>query len=208
VSAYDFRLRQTIVTRTTDAGTSVFFNAGNTRQRGLEAAVSGWLWQPQGTGDAGQAGSAAPARAGQTGLRAFMSYAYNHYRFGRYESGGNDYSNHRLTGTAPHTLTAGLDFSEPLGFYLSPTLSHQARLPLNDANTEYAAGYWTFGARAGWRYTLLSHLEADLYAGLDNATDRRYSLGNDLNAFGNRFFQPAPGRNYYGGAQLGWRLVR
>jgi iron complex outermembrane receptor protein len=48
-------------------------------------------------------------------------------------------------------------------------------------------------------------LAVDLYAGVENAGDRRYSLGNDLNAFGGRYFQPAPGRNYYGGAQVGWR---
>ena len=44
-----------------------------------------------------------------------------------------------------------------------------------------------------------------MYGGVENATDRRYSLGNDLNAFGGRYFQPAPGRNYYAGTQVGWR---
>jgi iron complex outermembrane receptor protein len=78
-------------------------------------------------------------------------------------------------------------------------------IPLNDANTDYAAGYWVFGARAGWRRTVLSRLAVDLYAGVENVGDRRYSLGNDLNAFGGRYFQPAAGRNYYGGAQVGWR---
>ncbi|RAK66158.1 TonB-dependent receptor family protein [Hymenobacter edaphi] len=205
VAAYDFRLRNTIVTRSNEQGTQLFYNAGHTRQRGVEAALSGWLWQPQGRREATPGRPAGPAAEAGPGLRAFVSYAYNHYRFGRYESGGADFSGHRLTGTAPHTLTAGLDFSALSGFYLSPTTSHQARLPLNDANTDYAAGYWVFGARGGWRHTLFGKLEAELYAGLDNLTDRRYSLGNDLNAFGGRSFQPAPGRSYYGGATLGWR---
>lgn len=201
VAAYDFRLRQTIVTRSDEQGTQLFANSGNTRQRGLEAALSGWLWQQS----AAPASSATAPGQLQTGLRAWASYAYNHYRFGHYETGGNDYSGNRLTGTAPHTLSAGLDFSTPLGFYLNPTLNHQARIPLTDANTEYAAGYWTFGTRAGWRHTLPGHLEADVFGGLENATDRRYSLGNDLNAFGGRYFQPAAGRNWYGGLQLGWK---
>jgi iron complex outermembrane receptor protein len=202
VAAYDFRLRQTIVTRTDEQGTQLFANSGNTRQRGLEAALSGWLWQPGATAVSQSATAPGPL---PTGLRAWASYAYNHYRFGRYESNGNDYSGNRLTGTAPHTLSAGLDFSEPLGFYLNPTLNHQARIPLTDANSEYAAGYWTFGTRAGWRRTLLGHLEADVFGGIENLTDRRYSLGNDLNAFGGRYFQPAAGRNWYGGLQLGWK---
>ncbi|GAB2954390.1 TonB-dependent receptor [Hymenobacter coalescens] len=202
VAAYDFSLRNTIVVRSNEQGTQLFSNAGTTRQRGVEAALSGWLWRPRPS-----SGPTLPPSEplSPAGLHGFVSYAYNHYRFGRYESGGNDFSGKRLTGTAPHTLTAGFDFAERRGFYLKPTTSHQARLPLNDANTEYAAGYWTFAARAGWRRTLFERLETELYAGVENATDRRYSLGNDLNAFGGRYFQPAPGRNYYGGATLGWR---
>ncbi|UOQ76483.1 TonB-dependent receptor [Hymenobacter sp. 5516J-16] len=46
VALYDLRVRQTITTRTTDQGTQLFDNAGNTRQRGAEAALSGWLWRP------------------------------------------------------------------------------------------------------------------------------------------------------------------
>ncbi|MBO0359967.1 TonB-dependent receptor plug domain-containing protein [Hymenobacter sp. BT186] len=207
VAAYNFRLRETIVTRTDELGTQLFANSGNTRQRGLEAALSGWLWQQtelvrEYTYPIGPSASGIFREEKVVGgVRAFASYAYNHYRFGRYESGGNNFSGNRLTGTAPHTLSAGLDFSELHGFYLSPTTNHQARIFLNDANTVSAPGYWTFATRAGWRRTL-GQLELDIFGGVENATNRRYSLGNDLNAFGSRYFQPAPGRNYYGGAQV------
>ena len=201
VALFDFELRHTIVSRTDAQGFQLYANSGDTHQRGAEVAASGWLWQPA----APAAEVAAPSPP--AGLRLWGSYAYNAFRFGSYQSAaGNDYGGNRLTGTAPHTLSAGLDFSEALGFYLSPTLSHQASLPLNDANTDYAAGYWVFGARGGWRRTLGARLDAELYAGVENIGDRRYSLGNDLNAFGGRYFQPAAGRNYYGGATLGWRL--
>jgi iron complex outermembrane receptor protein len=208
VAAFDLTLNQTIVTRGADNGITLFANAGTTRQRGVEAALSGWLWRQKAIGPASlpEAVGQPDASAQPTGLRAWASYAYNHFRFQQYETGGQRYTGNRLTGTAPHTLSAGLDFSERLGFYLSPTINHQADIPLNDANTEYAAGYWTFGTRGGWRHALLrGRLEADVFAGVDNATNRRYSLGNDLNAFGNRYFQPAPGRNFYVGTLLGWR---
>ena len=197
VALFDFELRNTIVSRTDAQGFQLYANSGDTHQRGAEIAASGYLWRPAAPADA-------PSPA--AGLRLWGSYAYNHFRFGTYESAtGQSFGGNRLTGTAPHTLSAGLDFSEPLGFYLSPTLSHQASIPLNDANTDYAASYWVLGGRGGWRRTLLGRLEMDVYAGIDNATDRRYSLGNDLNAFGGRYFQPAMARNYYGGAQVGWR---
>lgn len=203
VALFDFELRNTIVSRSDAQGTQLFANAGDTHQRGAEVAASGYLWQP----GAAAGSPTPPAGSYPVGLRAWGSYAYNHFRFGSYESAtGQRFSGNKLTGTAPHTLSAGLDFSSALGFYLSPTISHQAALPLNDANTDYAAGYWVFGSRAGWRRIIFGKLEVDLYAGVDNAADRHYSLGNDLNAFGGRYFQPAPGRNYYGGALVGWRL--
>ena len=197
VALFDFELRNTIVSRSDAQGTQLFANSGDTHQRGAEVAASGYLWQP-----AAPANAASPAAS----LRAWASYAYNRFRFGAYESAtGQNYGGNQLTGTAPHTLSAGLDFSQALGFYFSPTVSHQATLPLNDANTDYAAGYWAFGSRAGWRRTLATQLSLDFYVGVENATDRRYSLGNDLNAFGGRYFQPAAARNYYGGALVGWR---
>ncbi|WP_310395326.1 TonB-dependent receptor domain-containing protein [Hymenobacter sp.] len=204
VNVFDLEQRQTVVSTATDQGIVVFRNIGRTHQRGLEAALSGWLWQPAATAQAGPDGAPGPSTG--CGLRAWASYAYNNFRFGRYASGGPDLRGNRLTGTTPQTFSAGLDFSEQLGFYFNPNLSHQARVTLNDANTEEASGYWVFGARGGWRRTLARHLETNLYAGLDNATDRNYSLGNDLNAFGNRYFQPAPGRNWYTGAQVAWRF--
>jgi iron complex outermembrane receptor protein len=210
VAVFDQRLYETIVTRSTDAGITLFSNAGTTRQWGAEAAVSCWLWRPE---TSNSTRPLPPGTGAQPGLRAWVNYAYNRFRFQDYQQGSQDFSGNRLTGTAPHTLTAGLDFSSRLGFYAAPTLSHQAEIPLNDANTEYAAGYWAFGTKLGWRAALLASepnqagpLTVDVFGGIENATDRRYSLGNDLNAFGSRYFQPAPGRNYYGGASVGWRF--
>ena len=203
VSEFYLELRETVVSRSTDQGTAVFRNAGRTRQRGVEAALSGWLWRPALPAPVDAANA---VRGPEAGLRAWVSYAYNHFRFGRYTGNGPDLDGKRLTGSTPHTLSAGVQLGTAGGFYLSPNLSHQARVTLNDANTEAAAGYWVFGARGGWRRTLFGRLEADAYAGLDNATDRAYSLGNDLNAFGGRYFQPAPGRAWYTGIQAGWRF--
>jgi iron complex outermembrane receptor protein len=38
----------------------------------------------------------------------------------------------------------------------------------------------------------------DFYIGADNILNETYSLGNDLNALGGRYFNPAPKRNYFG----------
>ena len=44
----------------------------------------------------------------------------------------------------------------------------------------------------------------NFYAGADNLLDEMYSLGNDINAVSNRFYNAAPRRNYYVGLSIQW----
>ncbi|GGK76387.1 TonB-dependent receptor domain-containing protein [Rufibacter glacialis] len=188
VVSFRFRLKETIVVRTNAQDQDEFLNAGATWQQGAEAAVGYDLVQ-------------APAKNLRQ-VRLWSTYAFSYFRFQDYVSGDNDYSGNRLTGTPAHVLTLGLDASTKPGFYLHATANYTSDIPLNDANTVYAPEYYIFGGRTGFRRTLLGSWRLDLYAGVDNASDRDYSLGNDLNGFGGRYFQAAPGRNYYGGVQV------
>jgi iron complex outermembrane receptor protein len=45
-------------------------------------------------------------------------------------------------------------------------------------------------------------MQLELFAGADNLLNQRYSLGDDLNAVGGRYYNPAPGRNYFGGLNV------
>jgi iron complex outermembrane receptor protein len=55
--------------------------------------------------------------------------------------------------------------------------------------------------KAEWKH-VFGKVQLGLFAGVDNLLNQKYSLGNDLNAFGNRYFNPAPTRNYFGGAKF------
>ena len=56
--------------------------------------------------------------------------------------------------------------------------------------------------RAGFKGKFKQGTNFELFLGVENLLDVTYSLGNDLNAFGRRYFQPAPGINYYFGLKL------
>ena len=196
LTGYWFDLRRTIVAAPDALGTQTFRNAGTTHQRGLEA-----------TGRARLLGAAAPAASpAAPGLNVWFSYAWQRFRFGAYPApGGADYRGHQPPGTAPHTLSAGLDAATRAGLYAAPTLSYLARQFLDDANTATAPAYWLLGARIGWRYQPSPAWGAEVYASVENATDRAYSLGPDVNGFGGRYFQPSPGRSFAAGLALRWR---
>ncbi|QCR23858.1 TonB-dependent receptor [Pontibacter sp. SGAir0037] len=189
---FSFRLNETIVSRQDVSSVAVFRNVGSTLQNGLEANVAYTAVDDE--------------TRGLSFLQLWTSYTYNHFRFRSYQQGETDLSGNKLTGVAPHTVVSGLDMKTRPGFYLNLTTSYSDVIPLNDENTVFSDAYFIVGSRAGIRRDLSQHFGIDLFAGVDNATDKKYSLGNDLNAFGGRFFQPAPPRNYYGGLSLKYKL--
>jgi iron complex outermembrane receptor protein len=192
VAGFWFSLKETIVSRATETGVVVFRNAGATKQQGLETSISYEVLKAE--------------KRDVSGLKIWTSYAYNHFRFQDYRQNDTDFSGNKLTGTPKQVLTSGLDLETRPGFYLNITTNFTDEIPLNDANTVFAAAYFVAGARAGFRKRISTHWQTEIYGGAENITDKKYSLGNDLNGFGNRYFNPAPARNFYGGLQLNYSL--
>jgi iron complex outermembrane receptor protein len=108
---------------------------------------------------------------------------------------------------APHIAVAGIDAASRLGIYTNITFTFTDFIPLNDANTVYANDYALLGARLGYKKAA-GKWQLDIYGGVDNALNEVYSLGNDINAFGGRYFNTAAGINYYGGLSLKCNFAR
>jgi iron complex outermembrane recepter protein len=198
VVGFYFRLNETIVSRQDASSVAVFRNVGATSQQGIETALRYTITD-----------------APENWLSLFKvwgSYTYSHFRFKEYviynasEQKDVDFSGNKLTGVAPHTATAGLDIATRPGLYFNATANYVDAIPLNDENTVYSESYFILGGKAGFRSAIVKQLLLDVFAGIDNLTNQRYSLGNDLNAFGRRFFQPAPNRNYFGGITLSYQF--
>lgn len=177
---YDFRLRNTIVVQRNEEGADYFINAGKTSQRGIEALVSyDFAAEDDFLSD----------------FKLWGSYAYQHYRFKEYL----DFAGNALTGIAPTTASAGLDLTLAKRFTSNITANYVDHIPLNDANTAFAEEYVLVGLRLGWNAQIADSNRLQLFGGIDNLLDERYSLGNDLNAFGGRYYNAAMPRNYYAG---------
>lgn len=190
IAGYYYALANTIVVRSDTAGNTYFINAGGTRQWGLESSVVLWVIKPNTNRHA-------------VGLRIGSSYTFAHYRFYNYINGDEDYSGNQLTGVPPHTLVSNIFLQMPLGFYVFAEHNYTHRLPVNDANTAYVRQYNLLQFKVGWDY-YIKHVKLSVFAGMQNALNGKYSLGNDLNALGGRYYNAAPPRNYYGGIAIGY----
>lgn len=194
VAAYQFQLRETIVRRSNAGGAEFFVNAGRTDQRGLEALVSYDVVSPAGS----------MSRSGVLSLlRIWNSLTLTNYQFRDYQQGTVDLSNNKVPGVAPTTNVTGLDAALKAGVYAHLTYQFLQDFWLNDANSARSYPTQLLQATLGYRRNLGQHWTLDVYASGDNLLDRTYSLGYDLNAFGNRYFNAAPARNFVGGVRLG-----
>lgn len=179
---YEFRLNQAIVDRK-DSLSDHYFNAGKTVQKGIELSAN--------------------YRSITSGVLDYsfgMSYTFNDYHYLDYVNGNGDYSGNRIPGVPANTIVLRSDLNIGPLIYFNATFQHTDEIVLNDANNVHAKPYDLMGLKAGCH--LLGNRSLEIYLGADNLFNDVYSLGNDLNAFGNRYFNPAPPRNYYGGIKF------
>jgi iron complex outermembrane receptor protein len=160
-------------------GRTFFRNAGRSRHRGFEVALS-----------------SAPFSA----FSARIAYSYLDARFRSYRRDTSVFDGNRIPGMSTHTLdivTRGdlaRWFTEMRGYY-------RAGVPVDDANTAEAPPYFLLDWRAGSHGVRVRGVELAPLAGVNNVLDRRYVAAVAVNAFGARFFEPGPGRSLYVGVR-------
>lgn len=185
VNAFIYSLKNTIVQRRDALGGDFYVNAGSTKQRGVETYISYSLFS-----------SPAINRS-----ILWLSHTWHHFEYKDFKRVTDDFSGKQLPGVAPHTISTGFDFVAANGLSANLTYSYNDRVPLNDANTAYADSYSLLGLRVGYQHQG-KKLLAKVFAGAENLLDETYSLGNDINGFGGRYYNAAAGRSYYAGVSF------
>lgn len=191
-SVFRYDLTNAIVRRLDPAGAEYFVNAGGTKQTGVESIVTAWLMAPKSTGVI-------------RGIQATGSYTYSRFLFENYQDATADYSGNSLTGVPQTVMMWSIALRLPQNIDLFAASNTTARLPLNDANTVYAGKYHLLQAKVKWSGIRVKRAGIEVFAGADNILNEKYSLGNDINAFGGRYFNAAPPLNFYGGMQVNLR---
>jgi len=191
-SVYRFQLDQAIVRRNNSAGVEYFINAGSTIQPGLETSLQ-WRVIPISDNSNWK-------------LNWQTGYSYQPYKFKAYRQGITDLSGKFLTGVPRHIVTIGSQLSHTAGFYCSWQLNATSTLPLNDINDEWAAPYQLLQAELGWHLSK-GEKQWHFFLAADNLLNQTYSLGNDINAAGRRFYNTAPGLSFMLGIRFNTRSI-
>lgn len=157
-----------------------FENAGSSEHRGVEIGVSALLadW-----------------------LALSGSYTYSDFEFERFESQEGDFGGNAVPGIPPHQFHGRLTYAHGSGLSGSLELTAVDGFYVDNANRARNDGYEVVDLRLGYR-ALISGVEATPFLGVNNVFDTRYNSSVVINALGDRYYEPAPGRNLYFGLNV------
>ncbi|WP_339846728.1 TonB-dependent receptor [uncultured Dokdonia sp.] len=161
-----------------------FRNAGKTKRHGVEVKAS-YRALPLGNG----------------WLNATGSYTYSNFTYDEFETPNGDFDDNFLPGIAKHMSSVGLQYAGETGISASINTNFIGEQFAQDSNETTIDGYELVNVRASYE-TLFREVRLKPYIGVNNVLDQKYTDNVRINAFGGRFYEPAPGLTVFGGVTL------
>lgn len=165
-------------------GRTFYSNAGSSTRDGVETAVS---W------------------ANESGLRIDASFTWSDFRFDSFiDDNANDFSGNQLPGLPKQFGYLGLTYNSEGGFSGTIETIYSGDLYANNANSAEVSSYTTANIRLAYEFTRDRWMFRP-YFGINNLFDENYNNNIRINAFGGRYFEPAPPMNFYAGIVVNFR---
>ena len=187
---FQTRTDDEIVTATNTNGRTTYQNAGRTRRNGAEIG-----WQHESAGH----------------WRTELAYTWldARYRDGFCSQPCTAASavaaDNRIPGIARNALFLAYGWVPPEGWRAGAELRALGRIQANDFNTASAAGYAVAAIHAGY-VRRWEGWEFNAFARIDNLFDRTYAGSVIVNEGNQRYYEPAPGRNWTVGVGGSYRF--
>ncbi len=163
-------------------GRDIFENAGESSRKGLELAL---------------------ASEPLEGLRLSLAYSYSDFEFDRFiADGGDDFSGKKIPGLPKNVFRAEAFYEHQSGVSGAIDVRNVGEFFANNANTVVVDSSTVLNLRSGiadWRF---GNWQLEPFLGINNLTDEDYFAEIRINAFGGRYYEPAPDRHFYGGLSI------
>lgn len=175
VAVFHLRIRDRLLPFQDIEGRTYFRNAGKNTHQGVELAVQGPLLP---------------------GVEAQAAYTGSRFVFDNDPNADN-----RIPGVPDHHLFAGLRATQN-GFWGQLTAEVASALYADDGNATQNDGYVVIDLYAGHTGLQLGGARLQPFVQIANVFDATYVGSVVVNAFGGRYFEPAPGRTVQAGVNL------
>lgn len=130
------------------------------------------------------------------------SYAYSDFTYGNYRTPDGNFEGNALPGIPKHTTSFGLVYASKKGFRANLRANLVGNQYAEDSNAVTVDGYALIHLRGGYVFQY-RNVEVRPYLGVNNLLNEAYTDNVRINAFGGRYYEPAPTLNVFGGLVLG-----
>jgi iron complex outermembrane recepter protein len=171
-------------------GRDFFQNAGESSRSGIELALVSNLTDR---------------------VRTSLTYSYGNFEFDDFrqiaiDAGGastvtSNFSGNTIPGTVEHLMFGEISYTDPSGWFAALDVMYVGEQFANNSNSVKAGSYTLANMRMGFERALGSTVISPFF-GINNLLDEKYNDNLRLNAFGSRYFEPAPEINVYAGVSV------
>jgi iron complex outermembrane receptor protein len=193
ITAYQFEITDAILPYTipTIDGDNLqrYHNAGSTLQRGLEWSFK-YTYKSVAEG---------------LGISLWNNGTRNNHRFSKYVVDDQILNGNNIPGIPLTQINSGLQF-EYKHFSTSIIDYWMDRMPLENSNTTWTSSYHLLNAIASYQFNILKNFECAVHAGVNNLLNTSYSSFLNLNAAGNKYYNPSAPTNFFAGLRLNYTL--
>ncbi len=178
------RVKDEIVTFANVNGRATYANAARSTRRGLELSLEQKL---------------------SYGLTGYLAYTLLDAKYDKYVGQSGNHGGNTLPGVPRHTYYAELAW-QPALLPLETALEIQgmSKRYATDSNQHATSGYQVFNWRASYRHEL-GGLSLEPFVRVNNLNNKSYIGSLIVNGSGDRYYEPAPGRNWLVGLGVEYR---
>lgn len=158
-------------------GRTFYRNAGATNRRGLEVSYSHSL---------------------NSKLEMLWAYTFSDFRYGSYATPDGDVEGKTLPGIPIHLGAMNIVYSPFNWVRIRLNSQYRGELYVNDQNDVKDDDFVVSNINFSFKYSI-KDVSILPYVGINNLFNTRYNDNIRINAFGGRYYEPAPGFNIYVG---------
>ena len=128
-------------------------------------------------------------------------YNYTNFKYGEYVSDDLNLEGNYLPGIPTRFGNFELKYKNSKKIIVNYSRNYRGNLYANDTNTEKISSFW----RDDINFSIplkIGKNNFDFFLGCNNLFDRLYSDNIRINAFGNRYYEAAPGRIFFAGLKI------
>jgi iron complex outermembrane receptor protein len=129
------------------------------------------------------------------------SYSLGKYIFKEFVDDGSDYSGNKIPGIPNEILTLSVEHKTNNELFLNVNIKNIGTMYVNNSNTIKVNAFNTFNFKIGKEFKLSKSILYP-YLIVSNIFNKEYFDNIRINAFGGRYYEPAPKRTIFGGIRI------